>query len=171
MFFLQIFCHLRQLLGISRPTSVDGLSWTILRSSRENGVDNLQFDAETMTEHDSKLCVALDVLHECFVSIIEPRTQSDFVADLLFNREYDLPLSLLNFFLLFLIWHRSLLTVFNSTIIIEMQVTHMLIYFHSVIVLQVRAKEVELLWILHHGSGKGRRASICRHIQVYIWCI
>lgn len=60
---------------------------TILRSSRENGVDNLHFDAATRTEHDSKLCVALNVLHECFVTIIEPRTQSDFVADLLFNRE------------------------------------------------------------------------------------
>ncbi|XP_020252692.1 uncharacterized protein LOC109829986 isoform X3 [Asparagus officinalis] len=86
----KIFLHLRQLLGVSQPTAVKGLQWTILRSSRENGVDNLQFDAETMTEHESKLCVALKALKECFVSITEPRTQSDLVADLLFNRESEL---------------------------------------------------------------------------------
>ncbi|XP_020243649.1 uncharacterized protein LOC109821903, partial [Asparagus officinalis] len=86
----KIFLHLRQLLGKSQPTAIEGLSWTILRSSRENGVDNLQFDAEKIIEHDSKLCVALKVLHECFLSIKEPRTGSDFMEDLLCNRESEL---------------------------------------------------------------------------------
>ena len=81
---LQIFNHLQKLLGRSNPTTVEGLSWTILRSIGENGTDS--FDDETIAEYHSKLYLALDVLHECFEPLIEPRTQSDVVADLLFNR-------------------------------------------------------------------------------------
>ncbi|KAJ6803657.1 uncharacterized protein M6B38_189280 [Iris pallida] len=86
----KIFLRLQKLLGKSRSTAVEGLSLTVLRSGRENGVNGQPFDAETMVEHDSKLHVALNVLHECFVTIIEPRTRSDFVADLLFNKESEL---------------------------------------------------------------------------------
>lgn len=86
----KIFLRLQKLLGKSRSTAVEGLSLTLLRSGRENGVNGQPFDAETMVEHDSKLRVALNVLHECFVTIIEPRTRSDFVADLLFNKESEL---------------------------------------------------------------------------------
>ncbi|XP_038980228.1 uncharacterized protein LOC103711112 isoform X2 [Phoenix dactylifera] len=86
----KIFYRLRKLLGKSHPTSVEGLSWTLLRCCRENGVDLDKFDLETMAEHHSKLCIALDVLHECFVAMIEPRTNSDVVADLLFNKESEL---------------------------------------------------------------------------------
>lgn len=84
---VQIFYHLRKFLGKSHPTSVEGLSWTLLRCGRENGGDLEKLDLETMAEHHSKLCIALDVLHECFVTMIEPRTNSDVVADLLFNKE------------------------------------------------------------------------------------
>ncbi|XP_039129128.1 uncharacterized protein LOC120265324 [Dioscorea cayenensis subsp. rotundata] len=81
-----VFFHLQKLLGKSNLTPVEGLSWSLYRSSRENGGD----DIESIAECHSKLRVALDILHECFVDIIEPRTKSDLVADLLFNRKSDL---------------------------------------------------------------------------------
>lgn len=81
---LQVFFHLQKLLGKSNLTPVEGLSWSLYRSSRENGGD----DIESIAECHSKLRVALDILHECFVDIIEPRTKSDLVADLLFNRKW-----------------------------------------------------------------------------------
>nr|XP_019706107.1 uncharacterized protein LOC105044698 isoform X1 [Elaeis guineensis] len=86
----KIFYHLHKFLGKSHLTSVEGLSWTLLRCCRENGGDLEKFDLETMAEHHSKLCIALDVLHECFVTMIEPRTKNDVVADLVFNKESEL---------------------------------------------------------------------------------
>ncbi|XP_020276719.1 increased DNA methylation 1-like isoform X2 [Asparagus officinalis] len=77
-----------KMLGKSNPTSVEGLSWTILRSNKENGADN--FDDETITEYHSKLHIALDVLHECFEPLNDPRTQSDVLTDIIFNRGSEL---------------------------------------------------------------------------------
>ncbi|KAL5975013.1 hypothetical protein ACLOJK_031689 [Asimina triloba] len=79
----RIFVHLQKLMGRSKPTSVEGLSLTILRSRREDSHD---VDIDTMVEHHSKLWVALNVLHECFQPFIEPRTKADFFANVVFNR-------------------------------------------------------------------------------------
>ncbi|KAL4189716.1 hypothetical protein AMTRI_Chr08g208510 [Amborella trichopoda] len=38
-----------------------------------------------MTGYHCKLCVAFDILHECFVPVIEPWTNRDIVVDLLSN--------------------------------------------------------------------------------------
>ncbi|KAG1338027.1 hypothetical protein COCNU_04G003330 [Cocos nucifera] len=84
---LQIFLCLRALLGQSKPTSQEALSWTILRGGEYAGIEQDHSDVETTTGYYSKLHVALNVLHECFVTMIEPRTQSDLVADILFNKE------------------------------------------------------------------------------------
>jgi hypothetical protein len=86
-FFVQIFQHLQMLIGKSIATPIEGFSCTILRFCRENGSDLVDFNDATMAEHYGKLCVALDVLHECFVTIIEPRTESDLSEDIIFNRE------------------------------------------------------------------------------------
>lgn len=83
---VQIFQHLQKQIGKSTPTPVKGLSCTILRF-RQNSSDHGHYDDEIMAEHYGKLCIALDVLHECFVTIIEPRTQSDISEDIVFNRE------------------------------------------------------------------------------------
>ncbi|CAN6295465.1 unnamed protein product [Urochloa humidicola] len=86
----KIFQHLQGLIGKSVPTSVKGLSCTILRYYREKGSGNDHCNDAVMAEHYGKLCIALDVLHECFVTIIEPRTQSDVSEDIVFNRESEL---------------------------------------------------------------------------------
>ncbi|XP_065009868.1 uncharacterized protein LOC135639839 [Musa acuminata AAA Group] len=87
---LKIFYHLCELIGKSNPTSAVGLSWTLLRWGSNDNSDLGRFALEAMAEHHSKLCIALDVLHECFVPMTETRTQSDLVADLLFNKESEL---------------------------------------------------------------------------------
>ncbi|KAJ1297607.1 hypothetical protein BS78_01G389600 [Paspalum vaginatum] len=86
----KIFQHLQELIGKSIPTPVEGLSCTILRFHREKGSNHGDYDDAKMAEHYGKLCIAVDVLHECFVTIIEPRTQSDVSEDIIFNRESEL---------------------------------------------------------------------------------
>ncbi|KAL6657289.1 hypothetical protein ACP70R_005069 [Stipagrostis hirtigluma subsp. patula] len=84
----KIFQHLQGLVGRTIPTSVEGLKLTILRSTGAH--DRGEHDEAAMAEQHGKLCAALDVLHECFVTLIEPRTQSDLSADIVFNRESEL---------------------------------------------------------------------------------
>uniref|UniRef100_A0ACD5XJG6 Uncharacterized protein n=1 Tax=Avena sativa TaxID=4498 RepID=A0ACD5XJG6_AVESA len=86
----EIFQHLQELIGKPIPTPVEGLSCTILKFDRENTSDDVNFDNEKMAAQYVKLCIALDVLHECFVTIIEPRTQRDISEDIVFNRESEL---------------------------------------------------------------------------------
>uniref|UniRef100_A0A0A9DZT5 N-acetyltransferase domain-containing protein n=1 Tax=Arundo donax TaxID=35708 RepID=A0A0A9DZT5_ARUDO len=86
----KIFQHLQKLIGKSVSTPIEGLSCTVLRFYRENGNENGDYDDATMAEHYGKLRIVLDVLHECFVTIIEPRTQSDLSEDIVFNRESEL---------------------------------------------------------------------------------
>ncbi|KAM0892929.1 hypothetical protein ACQ4PT_025412 [Festuca glaucescens] len=76
-----IFQRLQGLVGRSIPTSVDGLSFTLFRSSK------LPEEEAMAAEEHGKLRMAFDVLHECFVTLIEPQTQSDLSHDIVFNRE------------------------------------------------------------------------------------
>ncbi|KAJ0979360.1 hypothetical protein J5N97_014834 [Dioscorea zingiberensis] len=83
---LEVFSHLQNLLGKSNLTSMEGLSWALFRSSRASGAA----DVESIAECYSKLHVALGILHECFGTIPEPRTNSDLVYGLVFNRMSEL---------------------------------------------------------------------------------
>ncbi|KAK1677686.1 hypothetical protein QYE76_038534 [Lolium multiflorum] len=76
-----IFQRLQGLVGRSVPTSVEGLSFTLFRSSK------LPEEEAMAAEEHGKLRMAFDVLHECFVTLIEPKTQSDLSHDIVFNRE------------------------------------------------------------------------------------
>ncbi|KAF0908597.1 hypothetical protein E2562_026645 [Oryza meyeriana var. granulata] len=64
-----------------------GLSLVVLRrgAARDRGGDE-----KAQAEEHAKLCMAFDVLHECFVTLIEPRTQTDLTADIVFNTESEL---------------------------------------------------------------------------------
>ncbi|KAK1677688.1 hypothetical protein QYE76_038536 [Lolium multiflorum] len=76
-----IFQRLQGLVGRPIPTSVEGLSFTLFRSSKLPGEEAMA------AEEHGKLRMAFDVLHECFVTLIEPQTQSDLSHDIVFNRE------------------------------------------------------------------------------------
>ncbi|KAF3772832.1 hypothetical protein EJ110_NYTH56861 [Nymphaea thermarum] len=80
-----IFNHLHKIMGKPNLTPVNGLSWTILRYVNDSYKNNNPVSA-TMIEFQNKISIALDVLHECFLPVIEDRTGSDLVSDVLFNR-------------------------------------------------------------------------------------
>ncbi|XP_043718917.1 increased DNA methylation 1-like isoform X2 [Telopea speciosissima] len=79
----QIFDHLHQILGKSNPTSIEGLSWTMLR----RGINDIHF-GEAMLKIDLrvKLSHARNIMQECFHPIIDPRSKRNIVVDVLSNR-------------------------------------------------------------------------------------
>ncbi|KAI3865606.1 hypothetical protein MKX03_036876 [Papaver bracteatum] len=77
----KLFAGLHELMGKSVPVGVDNLSWSILKPRKAAAPS----DKEADTELQSKLNVALSVIHECFEPIKEPGTKTDLVEDVLFN--------------------------------------------------------------------------------------
>ncbi|KAH9625856.1 hypothetical protein KSS87_009965, partial [Heliosperma pusillum] len=76
----EICARLHQLLRISNPTSVEGLSWSVTRSRRN--------DCNVYNERVHpiiQVSQVLNVFHECFQPIIEPHTGRDLVADIVYN--------------------------------------------------------------------------------------
>ncbi|XP_020530843.1 increased DNA methylation 1-like [Amborella trichopoda] len=80
---------LNDLLGKRIPTKISGITWTLLRGRRNRRTCN-NSEIEEMTGYHCKLCVAYDILHECFVPVIEPWTNRDIVVDLLSNNRFEL---------------------------------------------------------------------------------
>ncbi|KAL4386657.1 hypothetical protein GQ457_09G011990 [Hibiscus cannabinus] len=79
-------CHklcaqLHQLLGISNPTMVDGISWTLMRSLKHA----YKFPDMSRTHTWIKLSNVVGVIHECFEPVKDPHTKRDLVRDVVFN--------------------------------------------------------------------------------------
>ncbi|RZC78059.1 hypothetical protein C5167_002238 [Papaver somniferum] len=81
----KLFASLHKLLGKSFPVGVDNLSWSVLKPRKHDCHQFAPSDKEADTEIQSKLNVALSVIHECFEPIKEPDTKTDLVEDVLFN--------------------------------------------------------------------------------------
>ncbi|KAI4368904.1 hypothetical protein MLD38_017408 [Melastoma candidum] len=73
----------------------DNLKWTLLKCPKHDPYSQDAPDMEAKVEIQSKLHLALDVMHECFETVKEPFTNSDLVEDVIFNR--GSPLHRLNF--------------------------------------------------------------------------
>ncbi|KAJ8649388.1 hypothetical protein MRB53_002411 [Persea americana] len=86
----KIFACLQELVGKINPTDVEGLTWTVLRSEKENrhSVDTSAVGCRT--KYHKKLLVACRVLHECFERMTDPCTNRDIIMDIVFNNESDL---------------------------------------------------------------------------------
>ncbi|KAF6147014.1 hypothetical protein GIB67_036733 [Kingdonia uniflora] len=80
----KIFMGLHKLLGKPIQVGIDNLSWTILKFAQECDQKDA-LDTKTSTDHQSKLNVALGVLHECFEPMKELHTK-DLVRDVIFNQ-------------------------------------------------------------------------------------
>jgi hypothetical protein len=65
---------------------VEGLSWTMLRSREEDNENCDPLNVEVMAKHHNNLSIALTIMHECFVPIIESRTKKDLIIEVIFNR-------------------------------------------------------------------------------------
>ncbi|VVA16558.1 PREDICTED: increased DNA methylation 1 [Prunus dulcis] len=85
----KIFLGLHELLGKQIPVGDNNLSWSLVKSIKSDihDTDEPHIDA---IESYSRLNVALDVMHECFVPVKEPLTRRDLVEDIIFTRGSDL---------------------------------------------------------------------------------
>ncbi|GMJ08620.1 hypothetical protein HRI_004531200 [Hibiscus trionum] len=77
----KLCAQLHQLLGISNPTTVDGISWTLMRSLK----DVYKFPDMSKTHTWIKPSNVLGVIHECFEPVKDPHTKRDLVRDVVFN--------------------------------------------------------------------------------------
>ncbi|KAI3964687.1 hypothetical protein MKW92_044121 [Papaver armeniacum] len=84
------FASLHKILRKSIPIGKEDLSWTILKHKNDARHPFAPSDIETVTECQSKLHVALCVMHECFESIKEPYMNRDLIEDVLFSKPSDL---------------------------------------------------------------------------------
>ncbi|KAI3955969.1 hypothetical protein MKW98_006329 [Papaver atlanticum] len=84
----KIYAGLHKLLGESVPVGTDNLSWTILKSTKDTRQPFVPSEIEVATECQSKLNVALAIMHECFEPIKD--TRRDLIEDVIFNKTSDL---------------------------------------------------------------------------------
>ncbi|KAK6924278.1 Agenet-like domain, partial [Dillenia turbinata] len=77
----ELCARLHQLLGKSHPTSEEGITWTLIRSWRNDcdSYDSIRINSR------AELSSALAAMHECFEPVIEPLTGRDLVADVMYN--------------------------------------------------------------------------------------
>ncbi|KAL9238684.1 hypothetical protein vseg_013074 [Gypsophila vaccaria] len=81
---------LQQLLGKPILVGQDNLTWTLIKPMQYELDDHEDCDLVAMAENFSKISVALEVMHECFEPVKEPRTRRDLVEDVLFCRPSNL---------------------------------------------------------------------------------
>ncbi|KAF5946636.1 hypothetical protein HYC85_016864 [Camellia sinensis] len=79
--FTDLCAHLHQQLGISNSTSINGLSWKMIRSRK----NYCSFRDKKWTDASSLLFRACDLLQACFQPVIEPHCKRDLVVDVMFN--------------------------------------------------------------------------------------
>ncbi|XP_026422540.1 uncharacterized protein LOC113318575 [Papaver somniferum] len=84
----KIYAGLHKLLGESVPVGKDNLSWTILKSKNDARQPFVPSEIKLAMECQSKLNVALAIMHECFEPIKD--TRRDLIEDVIFNKTSDL---------------------------------------------------------------------------------
>lgn len=64
----------------------DGFSWTLLRCIHgDQRVHSAQRFVALKAECNSKLAVALTIMEECFLSMVDPRTGIDMIPHIVYN--------------------------------------------------------------------------------------
>eukprot|EP00249_Psilotum_nudum_P015418 c25317_g1_i2 orf=109-2241(+) len=81
----KIFLGLRGRVGAVNSLG-GGLSWTLLRCVEQDPGISM----EVVADHNSKLSVALGVMQECFVPMIDPCTKTDIISQVLYNQRSNL---------------------------------------------------------------------------------
>ncbi|KAJ0264098.1 Increased DNA methylation 1 [Hirschfeldia incana] len=71
-------------VGVISPSD-DGLSWTVLKCFQEDGKAHSARRLALKAECNSKLAVALSIMEECFLSMVDARTGIDMIPHVLYN--------------------------------------------------------------------------------------
>lgn len=66
----------------------NGLSWTLLRCNHEEQKVHSAQRIALMADCNTKLAVALTLMEECFVPMVDPRTGIDMIPHVMYNRGY-----------------------------------------------------------------------------------
>lgn len=81
----EIYSGLHTLIGCANSLS-DGVSWTLLRCiNREQDIHSTECDIALSAECNSKLAVALTIMEECFLSMVDPLTGIDMIPHLVYS--------------------------------------------------------------------------------------
>ncbi|CAJ1973467.1 unnamed protein product [Sphenostylis stenocarpa] len=89
----RIFFSLQRLVGKTINVAAENLTWTLLKAVKRDssGEDDLTLDGvEGLSQNESKLSVALDVLRESFDPVIDAFSGRDMMADIIFSRGSEL---------------------------------------------------------------------------------
>ncbi|KAF7004980.1 hypothetical protein CFC21_020136 [Triticum aestivum] len=81
----EIFVGLHSHVGIENIID-NGLSWTILKCCSDGRRLHSARKIAHMTECNTKLAVALTLLEECFIRMVDPRTGVDMIPHVLYNK-------------------------------------------------------------------------------------
>ncbi|XP_010535368.1 PREDICTED: uncharacterized protein LOC104810704 [Tarenaya hassleriana] len=81
-----MFTNLEELTGKPREVGVENLTWKLMKSLESDVYGLGASDIETVAENHCKLSVALDVMHELFEPVKDPRSQGDLAEDVIFSR-------------------------------------------------------------------------------------
>lgn len=84
----EVYSGLHSHMGIINHTA-DGFSWTLLRCIHEDQKVHSAQRFALKAECNSKLAVALTIMEECFLSMVDPRTGIDMIPHLLYNWRSD----------------------------------------------------------------------------------
>ena len=81
--YCPIYTFFRSRVGV--PDHVDdGLSCTILRNNGDKKVRTAE-EIALMADCNMKLMIALSIMEECFLPILDPRTGIDIIPSILYN--------------------------------------------------------------------------------------
>ncbi|CAL9132510.1 unnamed protein product [Musa acuminata var. zebrina] len=81
----EVYLGLRSHVGILNCLA-DGFSWTILRCNHDDQKINSTQKIALMAECNTKLAIALSIMEECFLPMVDPRTHIDMIPHVLYNR-------------------------------------------------------------------------------------
>lgn len=82
---MQVYSGLHSRIGLANFLS-DGLCWTLLRCiPSDQKVHSAQRFVALRAECNSKLAVALTIMEECFLPMVDPRTGIDMIPQVIYN--------------------------------------------------------------------------------------
>ncbi|KAH0852770.1 hypothetical protein HID58_019477 [Brassica napus] len=81
----KVYTGLSSRVGVISSPNADGLSWTVLKCFQEDGKAHSARRLALKAECNSKLAVALSIMEECFLSMVDARTGIDMIPHVLYN--------------------------------------------------------------------------------------